>query len=250
MLFKGINFNVTNPVLFEQCVEGIKQSIATPDHYFCADNLITWNRNLGFLKDDVFLESVRRNSNTDVELSIIWRTYILCYFANYAKRVGGDFVEVGAYKGNTANIILENSGLVETGKRYFIYDTFEHSDADLNHALPEHGARLYDQVRSRFQKYDFVTVVKGYVPESFSQHFPERIAFAHVDLNQAPAEVGALRRIIPVLSPGAVIILDDYGWWGYHQQKEAEDPLFAEYGLAVLELPTGQGLVLNHRDSF
>ncbi|MCK7581381.1 MAG: hypothetical protein MZV65_40950 [Chromatiales bacterium] len=67
-----------------------------------------------------------------------------------------------------------------------------------------------------------------------------------MDLNQAPAEIGALQQIIPVLAPGAVIILDDYGWWGYRQQKEAEDPLFAEYGLEVLELPTGQGLVLNH----
>lgn len=58
--------------------------------------------------------------------------------------------------------------------------------------------------------------------------------------------MAALQRIIPALVPGGVIILDDYGWWGYHEQKEAEDPLFAQYGLEVLELPTGQGIVLNN----
>lgn len=246
MFFKGVNFNISNPVLFGQCVEGIQKSISTPDHFFSSDNIITWNRNLGFLNNKKFLDTVRHNSNTDVELSIIWRTYILCYFARYAKAIDGDFIEVGAYKGNTANIILEEAGLAATGKNYFIYDAFEHTGTEMNHAMPEHSPDLFDKVCERFKNYDFVKVIKGYVPDSFSLNFPEKIAFAHVDLNQAPAEVGALRRIIPILAPGAVIILDDYGWWGYHQQKDAEDPLFAEYELEVLELPTGQGLVLNH----
>lgn len=244
--FKGISFNIIAPPLFEHSLEGIRKSVATPNHFFCSDNIITWNRNLGFLDNKKFLETVLRNSNTDVEKSIIWRTYILCYFAKYAKRLNGDFVEVGAYKGNTANIILEEAELAAARKNYFLYDAFEHTGTEANHSMPEHGPKLFDDVCARFAQYDFVKVIKGYVPDSFSQGFPENIAFAHVDLNQAAAEVGALRRIIPALVPGGVIILDDYGWAGYRQQKEAEDPLFAEYGLEVLELPTGQGLVLNN----
>lgn len=187
MNFKGVNFNITQPSLFEHSVEGIRKSVGTPDHFYCSDNVITWNRNLSFLQNKSFIEAVQRNSNTPVESSIIWRTYILCYFAKYAKRLGGDFVEVGAYKGNTANIILEQSGIAETGHRYFLYDAFEHTGTEVNHAMREHSAELFDKVKSRFAKYDFVKVIKGYVPDSFSQGFPERIAFAHVDLNQAPA---------------------------------------------------------------
>ena len=246
MWFKGLNFNVSDPEAFDQCVEGIRKSISTPDHFFCSDNILTWNRNLGFLDNQRFLDTLRRNSTNNIELSIIWRTYILCWFARYAKAINGDFVEIGAYEGNTANIILEEADLAATGKSYFVYDAFEHSEKDINHWMPEHGPGLFNKVCARFKKYDFVKVVKGYVPDSFALNFPEKIAFAHIDLNQAPAEVGALRQIIPVLAPGAVIVLDDYGWYAYHQQKEAEDPLFAEYGLEVLELPTGQGLVLNH----
>jgi hypothetical protein len=44
--------------------------------------------------------------------------------------------------------------------------------------------------------------------------------------------------------PGAVLVLDDYGWLGYRQQKLAEDPWFAQRGYRVLELPTGQGLII------
>lgn len=246
MYFKGVNFNVIQPHLFESSVEGIKKSIATPDHFFCADNLITWNRNFSFLQNKKFMEIVQRNSNTNVELSIIWRSYILCYFAKFAKRLDGDFVEIGAYKGNTANIILEEADLVKSGKQYFLYDAFEHAGTELHHAQIEHSPELFDKVKNRFAPYDFVKVIQGYVPDSFSQGFPERIAFAHIDLNQAPAEVASIQRVLPALVPGGVIILDDYGWWGYRQQKEAEDPLFAEHGLEVLELPTGQGLVLNN----
>ena len=41
-----------------------------------------------------------------------------------------------------------------------------------------------------------------------------------------------------------MIVFDDYGWTGYRAQKVAADAFMQERGLAVLELPTGQGLVV------
>jgi hypothetical protein len=40
------------------------------------------------------------------------------------------------------------------------------------------------------------------------------------------------------------VLLDDYGWYAYRAQKRAEDAFFAAQGYKVLELPTGQGLVV------
>lgn len=40
------------------------------------------------------------------------------------------------------------------------------------------------------------------------------------------------------------IVLDDYGWSVYREQKLLEDAWFAERGYQGLELPTGQGLVI------
>lgn len=244
MQFFGINFNVINPQNFQKGLQLIQESIVTPEHFYSADNIITWNRNFTFLQDKKFIKTVQENSNTDVELSIIWRTYILCHFAKMTTHLKGDFVEIGAYKGNTANIILTMSGIEHTNKNYYLYDTFEHQEGDLNHAMPEHSADLFNKVQKRFECYPFVKVIKGYVPQSFDKGFPEAIAFAHIDLNQAPAELAALNAVLPKLVPGGAIVLDDYGWWYYREQKNTQDPVLAAHGLSALELPTGQGIVI------
>jgi len=63
-------------------------------------------------------------------------------------------------------------------------------------------------------------------------------------MNSAPAEIAALAYFWERLVPGALVLLDDYGWRGYRAQKLAEDPFFAARGLQVMELPTGQGMVM------
>ena len=46
------------------------------------------------------------------------------------------------------------------------------------------------------------------------------------------------------ISPGGMVVFDDYGWAGYRDQKLAVDEFMRDRGHAVLELPTGQGLIL------
>jgi O-methyltransferase len=244
MFLLGAHFNVKDMALFKNSIEGLRKSLHTPDAFFCADNVITWNKNLSFL-DEKFFQGLLGDEAVDViRKSIIWRTYILRYFANLVKNFSGDFLEVGCYQGWTAEAIIEKVDFKSINKKYFLYDLFEHQDTDVHHSLPKHSTHLYDEVCTRFSRHSFVKIIKGNIPESFSLEFPDSIAFAHIDLNQAPAEVGALERILPRMAKGGVIILDDYGWWGYRKQKEAEDPLLKKFNLEVLELPTGQGIVM------
>jgi hypothetical protein len=70
------------------------------------------------------------------------------------------------------------------------------------------------------------------------------VAFLHLDMNAPIAQKGALEVLFDRLSPGAVVIFDDYGWFLYHREKEVADAFFEARGHAVLELPTGQGLVI------
>ena len=41
-----------------------------------------------------------------------------------------------------------------------------------------------------------------------------------------------------------MIIFDDYGWIGYQDQQVQEKEFMKKHGLRILELPTGQGLVI------
>jgi len=79
----------------------------------------------------------------------------------------------------------------------------------------------------------------------FASGCPERIAYLHIDLNQAPAEVASLEHLFDRMVPGAILILDDYEWAGvYRAQKLAEDVWFEARKYRVMPLPTGQGLVI------
>ena len=61
----------------------------------------------------------------------------------------------------------------------------------------------------------------------------------------ADAELAALDVLWDRMVPGAILILDDYGWSGYYaEQKFREDVFFEERGYRVVELPTGQGMVI------
>jgi predicted O-methyltransferase YrrM len=110
--------------------------------------------------------------------------------------------------------------------------------------MKEHSASLCDAVRARFKGLDNVRIVQGEVPKSLAGTAPETIAFLHIDMNNAAAEVGALDALWDRVVPGGAVVFDDYGWNGYTPQKEAEDAFLAARGYSVLELPTGQGLVI------
>jgi hypothetical protein len=87
-------------------------------------------------------------------------------------------------------------------------------------------------------------VLRGRIPEILSEASPASIAYLHLDLNSAAAELAALEHLYDRIVPGGYLVLDDYGWYPYRQQKDEEDPFFAARGTRVLELPTGQGLVI------
>jgi hypothetical protein len=63
-------------------------------------------------------------------------------------------------------------------------------------------------------------------------------------MNNAAAEIGALEALFERVSPGGMIVLDDYGYQGYRAQRDAERAWFAARGYDVLELPTSQGVVI------
>ncbi|TMQ64866.1 MAG: hypothetical protein E6K78_08665 [Candidatus Eisenbacteria bacterium] len=63
-------------------------------------------------------------------------------------------------------------------------------------------------------------------------------------MNAVLPEVAALEFFWDRLVKGGIIVLDDYGYPGCLEQKEAHDHFAASKGVKVLSLPTCQGLIL------
>lgn len=221
---------------------GLFPTLTFQDGVFSADGLVAWSRSLGFLDDQAFVTAWQKHARAPHEQGIIWRTAVLVWAARQALRRGGDFVECGCYAGTSMRIVMDAVDLGD--RRVCLYDLFEHDPSMLHHAMPEHGPELYDRVKARFAEDGNVAVIRGFVPDSFAQGVPEKVAFAHIDMNNAPAEIAALDALESRFVSGAVIVFDDYGQLPYHEQHVAVRDWMHERGIPVLEIPTGQGIVI------
>jgi hypothetical protein len=167
-------------------------------------------------------------------------------------------VECGVYRGDMTWMMTEMVDLRRAAKKFYIYDTFTGFVPQYSSAADFPGAPQYldhidkqyrasdieSYVRNRFRNKDYVVVTKGIVPDVLHEIAPERIAFLHLDLNSPRAETGALEVLLDRVSPGGIIIFDDYGWKHFQNHKEATDRYMAERGQVIMELPTGQGLMI------
>lgn len=70
------------------------------------------------------------------------------------------------------------------------------------------------------------------------------LAFVHMDLNAAAPTRLALEYAYPRLLAGGVIILDDWGFPEYRDQRTVIEEFFSDQPDEVIGLPTGQGLLV------
>ena len=86
-------------------------------------------------------------------------------------------------------------------------------------------------------------IISRSVPETLTQVDASEVAFLSMDMNCAAPEIAAAEFFWRKMTPGGVILLDDYGHILHQEQKQAFEHFAAERGTTVLSLPTGQGLI-------
>jgi len=239
-LFTGISGPQDKKEELKKLLERLGQVLQGLDPWQ-TDNLITFAKNLSFLQDKRLTDFVFQHAVHEYDKAIIWRTHILTWAAQNALHVEGDFVECGTHLGFSVKVVSDYVELDKTGKFYWCYDLFEgdaYSRFDLNGVAP------FEWICKKFEDQKFVRLVKGPVPDSFEDQCPKQVAFLHLDLNNALAEKGALEHLVPLMPKGAMVVLDDYGWQYYRAQKLVADEIFSAIGIPIVELPTGQGLVI------
>ena len=209
---------------------------------FAADNMILSSKTAGFLRQEEFANLANKYFSGDsLHSSIIWRIHILAWAMNSCRDLDGDFIEFGCYDAVVAEFLIDYNNFSDYKKTFFLYDIFDNPPTEKGE---KHSPELFDNVKKRMAKYEFVKVTKGLLPGSFEKNIPEKLAFVHMDLNSAETEMSLLNLFFDKLVPGGILILDDYGTMGYENQYSQEKEFFNERGYSVIELPTGGGLVI------
>src|ERR1039457_6056552 len=138
--FLGGVYNVADGEKFRLGIKIVMESLEDKGaSLFVADNLMTWCKNLSFLRDASFLELLKDDNSTDAEKGIVWRLYILIYFAEIASRAEGDFVELGCHTGYSASKVVKKIDFPGLDKNYYLYDLFEWNEGDEHTHMPEIG---------------------------------------------------------------------------------------------------------------
>ena len=214
---------------------------------YLEDGLATLH-NCDFLNSPRFQRAYAEGKKTGswYDHDLRWRIHVLLWCAAWAARLPGAFVECGVHRGGFAKAIIDYTDFGRLGRTYHLFDTFNGFDRaqlsaeELRVLEAFNYEECFSAVQTMFASMPFVRLVRGSVPASLDDVGP--VAFLSIDMNCAAPEIAAARHFWPSLLPGAVVVLDDYGFELHHAQKLAFDELTHEWGIEILSLPTGQGL--------
>ena len=165
---------------------------------------------------------------------------ILCC-AIAARKLSGDYAEVGVFKGASAKLICEVKG----NHSLFLFDTFE--------GLPEPGifdkklkskrfASDLEWVKKYLNSYQSVYFYKGMFPETARGIEDKTFAFVHLDVDFYQSTLDGLKFFYPRLVRGGMILTHDYPHLS--GVKRAFDEFFIDKPEAIIELSTCQALIV------
>jgi O-methyltransferase len=175
------------------------------------------------------------------------RCYLLVSLACYARHLSGDFAECGVAQGGSALLLCRV--LQESPKPLRLFDSFQ----GLPKPNPIHDrffregqyAAPVDVVKERLQDFCHITDFRvGWIPGTFAGLDDAQYAFAHIDVDLYQSTLDSCRYLYPRLTPGGVLLFDEYGFPAAHGEKVAVDEYFADKPERPIALPTGQAMVL------
>jgi hypothetical protein len=193
------------------------------------------------LEDDIKGFTAGQRNDGDIS-----RFYFFCLAFDQMMKEGvrGDFLELGAYRGNTAALLATLARRM--GSTAWILDTFEgFNPEDLKGIDASHRMEFEDTsleaVRALVGE-ENTRYIKGYFPESTTQ-MPDDLTFCmvHIDCDLYKPISEALAYFYPRLVPGGYLIVHDYACLAWDGAEKAVDEFFADKPEPVMPLTDGCG---------
>jgi len=189
----------------------------------------------------------------DPDLHLDFHAYLECWGAGQGLSLPGDFVFCGVNTGMMPLTVCHYLDINKTGKTVWLFDTYNGipieqisereqmlDRASINESYPE----CFERTKKNFAPFPRAHLVRGKVPDTLPTVPIDAVSYLSIDMNIAYPERAAIEYFWPKLSPGAVVILDDYGQPDHDDQRTTMDEFAATKKLKFVTLPTGQGMIV------
>lgn len=167
--------------------------------------------------------------------------HLLHQLARKAAALEGAAAEVGVYGGGSALVVAR--ALAGSGKALHLFDTFAGLPSpEVGRDLHAKGDFAADEASTReFLKDESgLAFHSGLFPDSAAALADARFAFVHLDADLYRSTLDACRFFVPRMSPGGILVVDDYGVATCPGVKAAVDEFFSGRSDLPLALPSGQ----------
>jgi len=178
------------------------------------------------------------------------------------REIPGDIVECGVWRGGSMQAVA--LALIEQGvtdRRLHLFDTYEgmpppsEKDRRSNGVTAEEMLATHDKdhriwaiagledvqeaMRETSYPDDLIEYHKGMVEETIPARAPDRISLLRLDTDWYESTRHELEHLYDRLSPGGILIIDDYGDWD--GARQATEEFLATLPDPLLLLPVGTG---------
>lgn len=177
------------------------------------------------------------------------RKFVLKELVRSLHGVDGDMAECGCYTGVSSWFIANEM----PGVDFYLFDSFEGlSRPNAFDRVPDGvqewakgDLKTNEQIlKSNLSGFENVHVMKGWIPDRFDGVSDVCFRFVHIDVDLYQPTFDSLAFFYPRLSPGAMMVVDDYGFENCPGAYKAVQEFMRDKTETVIHLPTGQGVII------
>lgn len=179
------------------------------------------------------------DQKTDNIYKILRHLSLYSYIEDVIRRgIHGEFAECGCWNGNSLFATKFFIDKYELKKSFHIFDSFEGGlsefkikdlknssikSIDEAQKLKINFSSSYQKLLKKTKNLEMIYINKGWIPDIFKTQEERNYCFVHIDVDLYEPTLESHKYFFERLSPGGVIVCDDYGYKQFPGAKVAVD---------------------------